>query len=243
MRKDNKPKWPIEKAIYYGKEALKLAQEHRPNIEPRLNAGELDGLQSNLAQLDAMETGRPAKTTEVKGLTGSQKDIAQKGHDWVIAVRKAVKDRTDGAGLEKAVGVGLAIQPTQAKSVETAIEAILAAAQERAAELRACGILDSDIQRGRAILASIEGARSTQDGGMGQKKDMTNAKDTAQKAVEKAIASISSMGHLEYLESDPALAQRFLDLIPGNGGGGNTGGGETPPTGDQSTPRPPDSKA
>jgi hypothetical protein len=161
----------------------------------------------------------------------------------MIAVRKAVKDRAEGTGLEKAVGVGLAIQPAQAKSVETAIEAILAAAQERPAELRACGILDADIQRGRAILASIEGARSTKQGGMGQKKDMTNAKDTAQRAVEKAIASISSMGHLEYLESDPALAQRFLDLIPSDGGGGNTGGGEAPPTGDQSTPKPPVSKA
>jgi hypothetical protein len=160
----------------------------------------------------------------------------------MIAVRKAVKDRAEGTGLEKAVGVGLAIQPAQAKSVETAIEAILAAAQERPAELRACGILDADIQRGRAILASIEGARSTKQGGMGQKKDMTNAKDTAQRAVEKAIASISSMGHLEYLESDPAIAQRFLDLIPGNGGG-NTGGDETPPTGDQSTPKPPETKA
>jgi hypothetical protein len=239
MTKNTKPRWPIEKAIYYGKEALKLAQEHKTNIEPRLDAGALDGLQSNLSQLDAFETGRPAKTTEVKGLTGSQADITEKGHAWVAAVRLAVKGRADGAGLEKAVGVGLPARGKQAKSIETAIQAILTAAQERPAELRACGILDADIQRGRAILTGIQGARSTQDDGMGQKKDLTDLKNRAQRAVEKTTIAISDMGNLEYMESNPALAQRFLDVAPGNGGGGN----EAPPTGDQSTPKPPETKA
>jgi hypothetical protein len=72
---------------------------------------------------------------------------------------------------------------------------------------------------------------------------MTDIKNRTQRAVEKAIIDISVSGNIQYQDSDPAIAQRFLDLIPTDGGGGNTGGDETPPTGDQSTPKPPVSKA
>jgi hypothetical protein len=242
MWKSNKPRYALDRAIYYGKEALQLALEHRADIEPRLDAGELDALQSGLPQLEAMETGRPAKVVEVKGLTGSQEDIAEKGHAWVAAIRKAVKNRAEGSGLARAVGVGLTAKASRAKSVSTAIEAVLTAAKERPAELSACGILDSDLARGQAILAAIQGARFIKDDGMGQKKDMTDIKNRTQRAVEKAIIDISVSGNIQYQDSDPALAQRFLDLIPGNGGG-NAGGDETPSTGDQSGPKPPETKA
>jgi hypothetical protein len=218
MSKAKKPRLSIDRAIYYGKEALLMAKEHKADIEARLDAGTLDGLQSDIPQLEAMETGRPAKVTEVKGLTGSQVDIAEKGHGWVMAVRKAVKDRAEGSGLAKAVGVGLPAKPAQAKTVATAIEAVLTAAAERPAELRACGVLDKDLAKGQAILASLTGARSTQDDGMGKKKDLTALKNAIQLRVETAVSAIGTAGNLEYQDTDAALARRFLDLIPSNGG-------------------------
>ena len=222
MAKAKKPRYEIERAIYYGKEALKLANEYKADIEARLDAGTLDGLQSDIPQLEAMETGRPAKVTEVKGLTGSQEDIAEQGHGWVMAVRKAVKDRAEGTGLAKAVGVGLPAVSARAKTVVTAIEAVLTAAKERPSELRACGVLDKDLAKGQAILAGLSGARSTQDDGMGKKKDLTALKNEVQVRVEKAVCAISNAGNLEFQGCNAALARRFVDLIPGNGGGGDT---------------------
>jgi hypothetical protein len=218
MAKPKKPRYAIDRAIYYGKEALKLANEYKADIEARLDAGTLDGLQSDIPQLEAMETGRPAKVTEVKGLTGNQGDIAEKGHGWVMAIRKAVKDRAEGSGLAKAVGVGLPAVSDRAKTVATAIEAVLTAAAERPAELRTCGVLDKDLAKGQAILASLSGARSTQDDGMGKKKDLTAIKNAVQLRVEEAVSNIGTAGNLEYQDTNAALAQRFLDLIPPNGG-------------------------
>ncbi len=240
MRKDNRPRWSIEKAVFHGKEALRLAQEHRSELEPRFEPGMLDGMASDLNQLEALETGRPAKATEVAGLTGSQGDIAEKGAAWAAAIREVVRKHAPGDGLRKAAGVGSPVKVNSAKSVATAIETILAAARERPAEIRSCGLLDSDIQRGQALLAALSGARSTRDDGMGGKTDMTSLKNAVQLRVERALQSIASLGHLHYLGSDAALAQRFNDLIPGSTGG--NGGGDEPPapvTGNDSAPKPP----
>jgi hypothetical protein len=228
MKESKKAKWSIEKAIFHGKEALKLALDHRADIEPRLDPGEIDSLQSGLERLEAMETGRPAKVTEVKGLTGSQEDIAEKGHAWVAAIRKAVKNRAEGSGLAKAVGVGLPALKARAKTVATAIEAILTAAKERPSELRACGVLDKDLAKGQAILSAIQGARSIKDDGMTEKKEMTRLKDATQISVEKAVTAISAMGNLEYHDANPALAQQFLDIIPTDNGGNETPPAEPP---------------
>ena len=69
---------------------------------------------------------------------------------------------------------------------------------------------------------------------------MTRLKDATQISVEKAVTAISAMGNLEYHDANPALARQFLDIIPANGGGS---GDTTPPTGDQSGPKPPVAKA
>jgi len=143
---------------------------------------------------------------------------AEKGHGWVMAVRKAVKDRAEGSGLAKAVGVGLPAVSDRAKTIATAIEAVLTAAKEHPAELRACGVLDKDLAKGQAILESLSGARSTQDDGMGKKKDLTALKNAVQIRVEESVSNIGTAGNLEFQDTNAALAQRFLDLIPPNGG-------------------------
>jgi hypothetical protein len=226
MRKDNKPKWEIQKALAAGREAQKLVQDHKQDLEPRLKAGAIEGLAADLEQLDSLRTGRPARVIAVSGLTGTQKEIAKRGAKWVNAIRDAVKRHGAGPGLRKSVGVGKPVQTEQAPSVATAVQAILAAAKEHPDEIRACGILDVDIQKGQSLLGAIGGAVSTQDGGMGEKKDLTDLKNRVQMRLEAAVESISSVGHLHYFDTDALLAQRFLDLIPSSGGNGGT---EPPP--------------
>lgn len=233
MRKDSKPKWEIQKALAAGREALALAKEQKEAVEPRLQAGALDGLAADLAQLDGLRSGRPARTTLVHGLTGSQKEIAKRGAKWVNAIRGSVKRHGAGEGLRGAVGVGQPVRSGLATSVTTALETILDAAKERPDEIRACGILDADLQNGQALLSALAGARATQDEGMTGKKDLTTLKDKVQVRLEAAVESISSSGYLEFLDRDPLLAQRFADLIPNSGGGD---GDEGEPPADPATP-------
>lgn len=116
MRKDNKPKWEIDRVVAYGKEAKMLGQQYLKELEPRLPAGLMDGFGADLTQLEAMETDRPIKTGQVKGLTGSQEDIAAAGAQWAADIREAVRRRSNGAAKND-------IQ----RRVEAAIEAIATA--------------------------------------------------------------------------------------------------------------------
>jgi hypothetical protein len=217
MSKEIVPKWEISQVIQIGKEAVLLTEGKKKEIEPRVSAGLLDGLPADIAQLESLFTGRPAKTIEVKGMTGSEKDVARKGGEWVSAIREAVKRRAKGTGLPKAVGVGEAVHGDQSTSVASAVEAVLKAAQEYPDEIRACGVIESDIQKGQAILDSLVGARNTQDTGMKGKKNLTTQKNTIQIRIEKAIEEISTGGYIQFMDTDKVLAKRFQDLIPSSG--------------------------
>ena len=143
-----------------------------------------------------------------------------------------VKRRATGTGLPKAVGVGMQVYQANSKSTATALEAVLTAARENPEAIRACGILETDLQKGQAMLESISGARDTQDIGMKDKKDLTTRKDTLQIRIEKAIEEISTAGYFHFMETEPVLAQRFKDLIPSSGGK-KGGSPEEPPAAEE----------
>ena len=214
MHKQIIPKWTIEQAIQIGKEAIKLVEDRRREIEPRVSPGVLDALPSDIAQLEALSIGRPAKVVEVKGLTGTEAEIAKRGAAWVSAVREAVRKRAKGSGLAKAVGVGTQVYSGNSKSVTSAMEAILTAAAENPDGMHACGILDLDIQNGQAIFDALVNARNNQDLGMKDKKDLTTEKNIIQLRIEKAIAEISTAGYIQLMETEPVIALRFKALPP-----------------------------
>ena len=233
VRKDNKPKWEIERTVAYGKEAKALGQQYLKDLEPRLGAGLMDGFATDLIHLEAMQTDRPIKTDQVRGLTGSQEDIAAAGAQWAADIREAVRRRGNGAGLRRAVGVGRSIHSKSPKSVAEALGTILKAAGENPGDLRACGVLEADLAAGRELLASLGGASGVQDAGMVEKKDLTHEKDAIQRRVEAAIEAIATAGILQYRRANPALAQRFRGLIPpaiGTGGPASPGEDQPPAT-------------
>lgn len=211
------PKWSIEQAIQVAKEAIKLVEPRRRQIEPRVTAGLLDELPNYISQLEALLTGRPAKITQVKGLTGAEAENARNGAAWISAVRDAVKKRAPHSGLAKAVGVGVPVNVARSSSVASAIEAILKAASENPDGIHACGILDGDIQNGAETLQELLDARNNQDLGMKDKKDLTTEKNIIQIKVEKAVEEISTAGYLELMKSEPLIAERFRELPPYKG--------------------------
>ena len=214
MAKRITPRWRIEQAISAGKEALLLLQGREEELLPRLSAGLPDSLKADVAELESLLTGRPAKITEVKGMTGTEMEISEKGATWVSAIREAVRRRSGDAGLEKAVGVGDKVLKANSKSVVAAIQAILTAAKDKPDEIRNCGILEADLKKGEEILKSLVGVRDVQEEGIKSKKDLTTKKNIIQIRIEKMVMEISSAGYLEYLDKDPVLANRFRDLVP-----------------------------
>jgi hypothetical protein len=98
--------------------------------------------------------------------------------------------------------------------------------------------LDSDLETARALLGALSGAHDAQHDGFVEKKNLTRTKEDTQARLEEAVEAVATAGNIHYIAKDPVLAQRFLDLIPSK-----SGGGTPPPTGDQSTPKPPVSKA
>ena len=207
-------KWTIEQTIQASKEAMKLVEPRRRMIEQRVTSGLLDALPNDIVELESLQRGRPAKVTEVKGLTGSEAEIARRGASWISAVREAVRKRAKGTGLERAVGVGVPVNVGRSTSVASAVQAILKAAAENPDGIHACGVLDADIRNGQAILDDLVSARDDQDSGMKDKKDLTTEKNVVQLRVEKAVEEIATAGYIQLMESDPVIAQRFRDLPP-----------------------------
>jgi hypothetical protein len=207
-------KWELNRAAQAGREALDLLNGHKQDLEPRLDPGTIEGLQNDIPALEALKSGRPAKVQQVRGLTGSKADQARQGAGWIGAIREAVKRRAAGQGIRTAVGVGKSISHTQETSVAAAIEAILALSKEQPQALRACGVLDSDLATGQALLAALGTAHNIQHDGFVGSKNVTDQRNATHARVEEAVEAIATAGHLQYLETDPALAKRFANLLP-----------------------------
>jgi hypothetical protein len=102
---------------------------------------------------------------------------------------------------------------------------------------RETGLLPEDMTTGKTLLAALAGAEAAQESAIGKKSLTTAARNARRKRIEAAVDRIIGIAAVAFVK-DPSTAALFRALIPNH-----TGGGTTPPTGDQSTPKPPVSKA
>ncbi len=207
-------KLTASQAIQLGRETLTLIEGRQRELAPRLPEGTLDRLVFDIKQLESLYTERPAVNIKVKGLTGTEMEKALSGARLVTAIRTAVKKRAANTGLPKAVGVGSRFYPFRSASVVSAIEAILKAATDNPDAIRACGILDADIARGRELLDTLRAARETQDMGVKDKKNLTTQKNIVQHRIEQSLREISTAGYLQYMDKEPFIAERFKGIMP-----------------------------
>ncbi len=207
-------RYTISHALQLAKETVSLLEGRRRELEPRLPEGLLDAFPSDITALEGLFTGREANKIDVKSLTDAEESISKMGALWVAAIREAVKKRDVAPGLCKAVGVGERLYSSRSAAVVAAIEQILKVAAESPGDLQACGVLDSDISNGQAILDDLKAARESQDSGMKHKKILTTEKNILQLRVEKAIKEIATAGYLQFMDTEPVIALRFKDLIP-----------------------------
>lgn len=209
---DKKNKYTISKTIALGKEALTLCKGRERDLLLRLPESMLLTLPQDIETLEALHTGRAAKVIGIKGLTGKEAEVSIKGAKWVTAIRLAIKKRAHNTGLERAVGVGGRFHYYRSYTVLTAIEAILNAYEKYPSLFHNCGVVEQDIENGKTHYKEILDARREQELEIKNKKNLTTYKNQIQQKVENAISSISSAGYLQYLESEPLIAQRFRAL-------------------------------
>jgi hypothetical protein len=214
MKRKANLRYTITQALSLAKEAMVLVETRKKAIAPRVTEGLLEALPGDIERLESMQTGRPATVIQVKGLTGTEAELSEKGAEWVRAVREAVKKRMPNSGLSKAVGVGNRLYPNRSAIVVSAIEAILKAADDYPEAIKACGILAADLEGGKTLNIALTMARNDQDLGQKDKKDLTTSKNVLQLKIEKAIKEIATAGYIHYLESEPLIAIRFKGLMP-----------------------------
>jgi hypothetical protein len=118
-----------------------------------------------------------------------------------------------------------------------ALNAILQAYDRFPDAFREAGLLPEDMTTGKTLLAALAGAEAAQESAIGKKSLTTAARNARRKRIEAAVDRIIGIAAVAFVK-DPSTAALFRALIPNH-----TGGGTTPPTGDQSGPKPPVSKA
>jgi hypothetical protein len=212
-----KPKWDEKDAVRRGRAASGLAKKFREKVEPRLDAGTIDGLEADVATLDGSKAARIESKTAKKGKTGAKRDVSGDAHELIIDIREAVL-RTDGIGdgVKKTFGVGDQINPSATDKIKGVLSSILAAFAADPALARRIGVLEEDIAAGRRLLEELTGASRSQVEAAQDTIEKTFDRNVVQLRVEAAVDAISSRGRLAF-RADPAVRERFMALVSSTG--------------------------
>jgi hypothetical protein len=212
-----KPKWDEKDAVRRGRAASGLATKFRAQIEPRLEAGAIDGLDTDIAVLDGSKAARVQADTEKKGKTGVKHDAAADAHEFIMDVRESIQ-RTAGLtdGVRKTFGIGDGLAAGAADKVKGVLQAILQAFTNDPTLPRRIGLLEEDVAEGSRLLASLGGATESQVAAKSAKIEATFDRNVVQMRVEDAVDAISARGRIAF-RKDPKVRDRFMALVSSAG--------------------------
>jgi hypothetical protein len=100
--KDRHPNTDFNASIQRGLKALALAKKHQAALEPRLQAGTLDGLTADLQKLGADVPGALVTRSTAKTATKTQNEALAQGYSLVTAIRTSVSRRGATADVRAA---------------------------------------------------------------------------------------------------------------------------------------------
>ena len=219
MAEAAKPKWDPGQDYRAGLKAYGLAQEFKEQIEPRLPSGLLDGLKEDLDTINRMGDQRKAKVVELKGFTGTEKEICAQAGAWASAIREALKRAKVPADVKKAAGVGSKFHAARVEAIVASVNAIIAAYDKFPEAFRGAGVLPDDMEKGKRLLVSLSSADFVQETAKVSNTKTTTGRNALRKRVEDAVDRIRGAGMLHY-HDQTATAARFAALVPNQGNGG-----------------------
>ncbi len=209
-----KAKWSLSDLPRVGRAALALAQENKAAIEPRLEAGLLDGLAADLDALDGKRAAVPLAREGLREATRNQDGAAQSALEFLSAARGAVSRSGAAAAQRAAFGLKLKLNPGKVSSVVSALEAFIDGAARYPDAARGAGLLTADVDQARALRGALVTADALQEAKKETRKSPTAERLLLQKRVEKSIDSIINAGRLAFI-TQPAISARFKTLVPG----------------------------
>jgi hypothetical protein len=237
MAKREFPKWQQGDDYKAGMKAYELAMAYQGVLQPRLPGGLLEGLKEDLDSLAMAGGENKTEVAGVKGYTGTQGQALEEATAWCSAIRENLKRGHAPEDVKKAAGVGTTFSGGKVAGAIAALNAILQAYDRFPDAFREAGLLPEDMTTGKTLLGALAGAEAAQESAIGKKSLTTAARNARRKRIEAAVDRIIGISGPAFLK-DPSTAALFRALIPNHAGGGTT-----PPTGDQSTPKPPETKA
>ncbi|MBI3180717.1 MAG: hypothetical protein HYZ28_01095 [Myxococcales bacterium] len=208
-----KPRWNLEDALRRAASASRLAEKHKQQLTPRLDAGLGSQLTADRATLGDAEAKGMLALTAQKTSTSHERATADTAHHFVMAVRNAV-DRTKGVpeSLRTAIGIGDGLRPADTQKLVASLRAIAS----QASALTPCGVLASDIAKATTFAADLLTADTEQ----GKKRDdragHTEDRNDVQLRLEASVDQISARGALQFL-SDKKTKERFERLVSASG--------------------------
>lgn len=208
----SKPDREFEVIAETGVKALGLAKTHRDVIEPRLPPGLIAGLGSDIPVLERLVPGAQTARRSSKIATLTRGQALQLAHELITAMRQAVHRNRLPVDVQRAYGVGAHIDKKVAKSITSALDAIITRAQQNPDEARSAGIIPDDVTRLVAAEAAIVETGSAQREVRAAAPVSTATRNQAARRVMLAIDQIAAAGALAAAHDAPVRAQ-FEALI------------------------------
>jgi aminoglycoside phosphotransferase family enzyme len=195
----------IESNILKGTQMDPLIKKDRTKIEGRLEAGTIDGFQTDLTLTKAESTGAVVARQSKKAATVSQADQIASLSVLVQAVRNGCKLKELSREILTDVGVGKPMNRS-VKSVTDAATLVINAYASHVDELRRAGVLPADIEKITALRDRLTESDVTQEHRKTSSKDQTQARNAAHKRLIKAMTAIIGAAELAFAEDPERLA-------------------------------------
>jgi len=214
MEQNKKPAWKIEETITSGTEAHELATRFKPELEPRLGAGVIDGLGADTQELRGNASDAASTRVGAKAATLDEGTALRNGALIVAAVRATIR-RTFAAdkAIQRSFGVGAPVNANSIGSVAAGLRIVLSAADKNPEAAREAGILPADLDDARTALAALVTADQDQAGHKLTAKQATARRAATQLRVEAAVLKIVGVATLAFRNRPDVLAQ-FAAVIP-----------------------------
>lgn len=202
--------------IQRGHQALGLAREHTTPIEARLPSGLLDGLETDLAELQTRRAKVKQVRSSAKVATSAQNVARDQAAAVISAIGKVARSKPLlTAEQRKAYGVGIKMQVGKVSSVAGVGTMIVDRATSKPDEARAIGILDADVELLRELVSSLEATDAKQEKLLAGRPRTTADRNRALWRIYEGIKAIAGAGVLAFALDD-ALRNQFdtLDDLP-----------------------------
>lgn len=217
--------------------ALSLVERYTASVSPRLPAGLVSQLTTDLAAFANARTAQVAGTVAAQASTATEKSALATAYDLVTAVHAAVAHAFSGQkDVLKAWGIGVKIAPGNVMKVLAGINLIVTRATSQPAEATAAGVISSDLTALQGYQTSLQAVHQAHGTARNDAPLTTAQRNQLGRAIDQAVGTISAAGVLAFAHNAPVRAAFEALRASGRKHNAKGGGGSgTPPTGTGTT--------